>query len=97
MRDEPCRIGGVPMKTAADLIVHPTQCHLLRRVSNHFEGLRIAGPNMSAKQKLQGHRWWKFRGTAKPSVYRIVTPDNPNVSGVKKLFFNGLSSCVCLA
>ena len=56
------------MKAAAELIVHAAMRHLPARVTHHLERVAIACARVCAKQKLERHRWWKFRRTAKAAV-----------------------------
>ena len=59
-------------------------------VPNHLKRFAISGARVCAKKKLERHRRWKLRRAAEAAVYRVVAPDDADVSCVQQIFFDRL-------
>src|SRR6185369_14068102 len=83
VRDQPARVGGVAMETAAELIVHAAIRHFSARVIDHFERISISCAHVSAQQKLERHRRRKLRSASEPAVDGIVISDDADVCRIE--------------
>src|ERR1700687_4881106 len=73
------------MKTAANLVVHPTVGHLACGVLDNLLRLAGAGAMKSVQQKFKRHCRRKLRRTTETSVDAIIVGRDAAVRGVKKL------------
>ncbi len=69
MRNLPLAIGGVPVKTAGQLIEDASPRHLVEGETQHARGRRLLVSNFQEKQKI-GWRW-KLGRTPKPAPSAI--------------------------
>ena len=56
VRDEPALVGRVAGEAAAEVVVDAAAGHLVERVPDHVQRVRVAGPRVLAEQDLQVHR-----------------------------------------
>ena len=61
---QPAVVGGVTVKTAANLIVHPTIGHLVQCQRRHVQRVFTLGAIGVAEQEINTHARRKFRGVA---------------------------------
>ena len=58
--DEPEGVGGVSVKTAANLVVHSAGGHLVEGKFKHFEGEGHPGSAVVAEQEFEGLGLWEL-------------------------------------
>ncbi len=71
MRYEPVLVDGVPMKSAADLIVNAAIRHFVEGEHRHMQRQFVAGTVAIAQQKIDIHAGWKLGGAAESAFTRI--------------------------
>src|SRR5438067_8491773 len=78
MRHVPARVDRIPMKSTADVIVHPTRRHLSQCQQDHFQGvlpgIRIRIACLEPRQKIERDGAWKFWRATKAALACIKSP-----------------------
>src|SRR5439155_5542926 len=89
MRHVPVTIDRVAMKSATDMIMHPTGSHFAEREKSHFErlfaGFALWIARVKSRQEIERHGTREFRRIAKAAFFVIVTPLDLLVSIVQNL------------
>src|SRR4029079_19633950 len=68
---KPAIIGGIAMKSAADLIIESTVSHLVQGECCHVQCLRITGSLVVPKKERDRHAGGEFRCRAKSSLTAV--------------------------
>ena len=73
--DQPECVGGVPVKAAANLVVHASGGHLVEGQFEHLERERRTRPVIEAEQEFEGLRLWELglKSEAAGAVVELVS------------------------
>ena len=71
MRDEPLRVGGVPMEATTHVVVDAAGRHLLERARDHRQRLGIARSSVVPQEKPDREAAWELHLALQPPMYRV--------------------------
>src|SRR6185369_5542816 len=85
VRHEPNGVYRIAMKSAAELVIHPTFRHLAGSLLDHIKRSLIAGAIPVAKQEIERHRWWKLRTSAESAIRPVKRANEALIRGVEQV------------
>src|SRR2546422_6126851 len=74
VRDNPPRVRGIPVKSAAQLIVHAAARRFRQRARDHLQQGIVMRPGKPAEQQLDRGWMWKFWRVTESAVRGIERP-----------------------
>ena len=78
MGQQPSLIGGIAVKSIADMIPYSAQTHGFQRLLNHIQGVLILIAIITSHQEQQPVRCWKLGSRLKAAILHIKS--SPDVS-----------------
>ena len=82
---QPVGVGGVPVETAANLIVDTAAGHLLQGHLHHFQGTLVVTVVVVAEQEFRGHWLRKLGRRAEPAVLVVEIGGNIGIRLVQDI------------